>query len=204
MGAKARVVAFFRGTLLPRAVEWQTGPVENQLQTPHCVGFAGWQWLMTKPQSLPLPADLNGDELYYECKVINGEPRAEDGSDSRALMKALATEGLVRSYHWAQRPGDITDWILSKGPVLFGTPWTEGMFSPNGTGRIRPTGSVAGGHEYLGHGYDPKTRLVKCCNSWGEGWGQKGHFYIHITDLWSLIVGTSGGGGGDACVASQT
>jgi C1A family cysteine protease len=45
--------------------------------------------------------------------------------------------------------------------------------------------SMLGGHSVYALGYDDETRMVKARNSWGEEWGDKGHFYIpyaYLTD----------------------
>ncbi|MEB3701611.1 C1 family peptidase [Candidatus Bealeia paramacronuclearis] len=38
--------------------------------------------------------------------------------------------------------------------------------------------SLLGGHAVLALGYDDKTQLIKCANSWGTSWGDKGYFYL--------------------------
>lgn len=35
-----------------------------------------------------------------------------------------------------------------------------------------------GGHAVCAVGYDQKRKLFKCRNSWGSGWGDKGHFWV--------------------------
>lgn len=184
---------------------WMTGPVLDQGQTPHCVGYAGAQWLQTEEATWTehsLPSGVTGDVLYYDCKAVDGEPKAEDGSTGRSLMKVMQSLGYLASFHWATSSTDIIAWLSTKGPVLVGTPWTQNMFTPDKNGYIHPRGAVAGGHEWIVHGVFPDKRgnaMLKMCNSWGVSWGAAGHAYIKASDLWALIQR-----GGDAVGAIRT
>jgi C1A family cysteine protease len=42
----------------------------------------------------------------------------------------------------------------------------------------KPTESVLGGHAVLCVGYDDARQMFIVRNSWGEGWGDKGYFYM--------------------------
>lgn len=184
---------------------WQTGPVLDQGQTPHCVGYAGAQWLMTQENAWdehPLPPGVSGDVLYYRCKVVDGEPKQEDGSSGRSLMQVFQAMGYLQSYHWATSVNDIIDWVATKGPVLCGTPWMNDMFTPDKSGYLHPSGGEAGGHEWLAHGVFPGKRgaaTFEMVNSWNASWGVQGHAFITAADLWKLIKI-----GGDAVGALRT
>jgi len=77
--------------------------------------------------------------------------------------------------------------VATKGPVVFGTDWTEGMFTPDATGRVSPIGSVAGGHAYLCIGLDLQKEAVWFLNSWGSGWGQNGRFWMSREDVHKIF-----------------
>ena len=153
------------------AVVWSDPEaVLDQGNTPHCVGFGGAQWGNTLPIDDHYTAD-DGHAIYYECKVIDGEPKQEDGSDVRSLAKALQNRAL-----------------LTSGPVVVGTDWMNDMFNPDKDGFVKPTGGVAGGHCYLWQGYDPTSKVLSFLNSWGDSWGVKGSFYMHQTDFEQLFA----------------
>src|ERR1017187_6021224 len=53
-----------------------------------------------------------------------------------------------------------------------------------------------GGHEVLCLGYDQTKQLALIQNSWGNGWGQRGYFWMPFevigspdTDLWMVHTG---------------
>lgn len=59
------------------------------------------------------------------------------------------------------------------------------------------TDKPIGGHAVICIGYDDKTQTFKCRNSWGNDWGDKGHFYLpynYMTntnladDFWTIRV----------------
>lgn len=154
-----------------------TEPVLDQGQTPHCVGFGGAQWGNTLPVDDHF-GNQEGEDLYYACKVIDGEPHAEDGSDVRSLAKALQQAGRLQTYAFAADVGQIIAWLQGEGPLIIGSNWTNDMFNPDANGVVSITGGNAGGHCYVADEYDPGTDMLGFLNSWSEGWGLKGRFYI--------------------------
>ena len=72
------------------------------------------------------------------------------------------------------------------GPVVLGTDWYAGMYSPNPTtGLIVPTGKVIGGHAYLWIGIHKGCAVIR--NSWGAKWGIGGEALIKLTDLRTIF-----------------
>lgn len=68
-------------------------------------------------------------------------------------------------------------------PFVFGIAVFESFQAEavNKTGRVpmpKPREKQLGGHAILCVGYDDHKRRFLCRNSWGENWGQKGHFTI--------------------------
>ena len=60
----------------------------------------------------------------------------------------------------------------------------------------KPGEPTVGGHQTLCLGYDQEKQLVLVQNSWGDGWGQKGFFWLPFsivsrpdTDLWLVHTG---------------
>ena len=91
---------------------------------------------------------------------------------------------------------DPTPW-----PVLVGFTVYESLMSEQvaETG-VMPTPQVGeqpqGGHEVLCLGYDLPRQLALMQNSWGDGWGQRGYFWMPLavlsaaeTDLWMVHTG---------------
>lgn len=182
---------------VPSSMFWQTGPVLNQGNTPHCVGYAWAGWLMCRP--LRTMNGPTGDQIYYAAKIVDGEPNAEDGSSTRSALKVMMKQGRIANYLWAQNLSDLKTWALTKGSFCLGTDWYNDMFSPDYKGFVTPTGDIAGGHEYLCIGYSTAKKAFRFLNSWGADWGQTGRFWMHESDVEMLVFG----GNGDACGAVE-
>lgn len=159
----------------------------DQGQTGHCVGFGGAQFHNCEPYPGVYVND-DGHKLYYECKILDGEPKAENGSSVHSLAKALKNRGLISTYVWAASTDDIKAWVLNKGPVVVGTDWYNDMFNPDANGFVTPTGSLAGGHCFLLRGYNSTEDAFHFQNSWGSSWGLGGYFKIKVSDFKKLLA----------------
>jgi hypothetical protein len=162
-------------------------PTLDQGNTPHCVGFSAAQWANT----LPVDGEYrneDGHALYYECKVIDGDPGAENGSFMRSAGEALLARERLSVYAFASSVEEIKTFVRQKGPVLVGTNWYEDMFDPDSQGFVTPTGGVAGGHAYLLCGDAPTEDAFIFLNSWDAGWGQGGYFKIKYDDFATLLA----------------
>lgn len=168
--------------------QWKYGPISDQGQTPHCVGFTGLDWGNCEPVNDQWP-NLVGDKLYYECKVIDGEPGAEDGSHSRSLCKALKARGRIGAYAFASSADVAAAYVLGHGPVGIGVDWYNDMFQPASPHFILSlTGGVAGGHEISLAGYDSSSKLFTLVNHWGSSWAHNGVAYLRHDDLDRLLA----------------
>lgn len=172
------------------AVLWaDSDEVLDQGQTGHCTGFSAAQFGNTNPVDDHF-TNQDGHDIYYEAKVIDGEPRAENGSSIHSVAKVLKNRGRVAAYAWATNLNDIKAWVQSKGPVIVGTDWMNDMFNPDANGFITPTGGYAGGHAYNIVGWDD-TDNITFLNSWNKSWGKNGRFFMTATNFQTL-VNTSG------------
>lgn len=157
----------------------------DQGSTPHCVGFGGADFGINLPIQDAYTND-DGHAFYYKCKVVDGEPGAENGSYVRSIAKVLQAEGRITNYAFAANTDEITTWLLTQGPLIVGIQWMNGMFNPDAKNIIHPTGGIAGGHCVV---LNEKTEdnLYHIQNSW-DGWGVNGGAYISIADFGKLFA----------------
>ena len=72
----------------------------DQGQTGHCVGFGWAGWVNATPVEGNFQ-NADGHAIYYECKVIDGEPLAENGSYVRSGALALRNRGRLAAFAFA-------------------------------------------------------------------------------------------------------
>jgi hypothetical protein len=169
----------------------------DQGETGHCVGFSMANWGINLPVQDNY-TNQDGHDFYYKCKVVDGEPGAEDGSNVRAAAKVLRQMGKISNYAFASSINEIKYWLVNNGPLIIGTDWTNDMFNPDIEGIVHPTGDIAGGHAYLCNEVKGDTYLG-FQNSWGA-WGLNwtGKFYMLISEFVTLFRS-----GGEACAAVE-
>lgn len=175
---------------------WNDTKQLDQGNTGHCVGFGWAQWGNTDPVNDNFTDD-DGHRVYYECKIIDGEPSQENGSSVRSGAKAMKARGRIGAYVFATSMADIKAWVTNKGPVVIGTDWTSNMFHPDINGIVHPTGGIAGGHCYLLIEWRADD-LLTFQNSWGSDFGDNGYFRMHATEFQGLIDAQ-----GEACAGLE-
>ena len=169
------------------------GPVLDQGQVGSCVGNAAAHALNTKgvhrvPSHIKDEADAL--DIYAAATRLDpwpgSYPGQDTGTDANSAAKALRDAGLIVS--WSHVFGlDHLLGALQLAPVMLGISWHESMFDPDADGFVHPDGNVVGGHETLIRGDDAKgSVLVR--NSWGPGWGLKGHYRLTYDDLAALLA----------------
>lgn len=178
---------------------WSTKSQLDQGTTPHCTGFAWAHWSNALPTENTM-SEQQAHSIYYRAKEIDGEPRAENGSTIHSSVKAMKDLGRVDAYAWTTDLEEIKQWVLTKGPMVVGTYWYAGMFDPNGTGYVHPTGSIEGGHAYQIVGYSRGLDVFTFQNSWGKSWGDNGFFYMHANEWFSVF---SKNNDGEACATVE-
>lgn len=213
--ARSRKYAI-RPLLKQRSVEnkrkmWEEGVVLDQGSEGACVGFAWTGELLAQPQAPEKqPSFKYGNELarsfYLEAQKIDEWPGENySGTSVLAGAKIMQQRGFIGEYRWCFNLNDIKESVISEGPVVFGTPWYEGMYQTKPDGRVRVSGKKVGGHAILITGYDPKMRfgntnleVFRWRNSWGEDYGVGGSGWIEAKILAKLIED-----GAEACVPMQ-
>ena len=174
-----------------RAMFWGIGPILDQGETPECCGFAWAAW----SNAAPVENDYGNSDaraIYRECKAIDGT--SLPGSTVRSGAKAMKARGRLRAYAFGTLD-DARRFILTQGPVVFGTWWYEGMMEPDERGVIHATGEVLDGHAYLIYGFEPGWWHIQ--QSW-DGWGAHGCARISEADM-RLVFGFDG----EACAAVE-
>lgn len=190
-------------TIAPGTRHYPPGPVLDQGNTGTCVGQAWRGWLNGAP--LMTKTGQDAFSIYDQC-IVNDEwsdndvdPDRQFGTSVRAGAKVLQAAGHVSSYVWAYRVEDVRAFLLSgQGTLVFGTNWYNGMFDVDRNGFVNLTGRIAGGHAYKATGWSDTQEAVRCQNSWGTGFGQKGRFWLRANDLQRLLDEQ-----GEACAAVE-
>lgn len=169
----------------------------DQGQTGHCVGFGWAGWGDAAPVEDTFQ-NADAHAIYYECKVIDGQPGQENGSTVRSGAIAMRNRGRLATFAFARSMDEIDSWIDHQGPVVMGTNWTNDMFNPDANGYVRPTGAVAGGHCYQMLDRLDQEDAYLFDNSWGLGWGDNGRFRMKRKDVEHLLNQQ-----GEACFAQE-
>jgi hypothetical protein len=191
----------FAAALAPaqRNVLWpHHAPVLDQGQVGSCTGNAMAQLLNTDVFAKSRAAagvsgfltERDALKLYHDATVLDGFPGTytpvDTGSSGLGVAKAAKKQGYITAYaHAFGLPHFLS--ALQLQPVIVGTDWTNGMFKPNRKGFVKPTGSVAGGHEYLALGVDYTSQTITFLNSWSSSWGQQGRFFMTFADFGKLL-----------------
>jgi hypothetical protein len=175
----------------------------DQGDTGTCVGHAWRHWLETAPIICPRDREPRATTIYLEAALRDPWPDNDAGdlffgTAVRAGAQALQARGHVGSYVWATDAETVRDFLLTTGPVVFGTDWPEGFDAPDRDGFVRPVGATRGGHAYLCLGYSAKRGAFRCLNSWGDWGPHRGRFWIAGEDVQHLLDT-----GGEACAAVE-
>lgn len=184
------------GIKLTSVKHTRTIPVLDQGNLGSCTGNAGVGCLGTEPfASSGRVGTYSLDEagavsLYAAATVADDYPGTyppeDTGSDGLSIAKVLTAAGEISGYQWTFSLDDALK-ALVVTPFITGTYWYDGMFDPDPFGRVHPTGSVAGGHEYVADELDVENQRIWFTNSWGTSWGEAGRFWMTWDDYGTLL-----------------
>ena len=164
---------------------WKIGEIENQGNSPQCVGYSADLVLRSAPKIQNSPGP---DKLYKESCLIDGLDHSKvSGTTLRAMMKVLQSRNLIRGYYWAEDIEDIAKYLCSTGPVIFGTKWFYGMNNPDEFGFLKVWGEELGNHAYVCYGADVEKGHLIFANSYGQFWGQAGCFKMRFEEVSWLL-----------------
>jgi hypothetical protein len=117
-------------------------------------------------------------------------PPDDTGSDGLSVAKTLVEAHEISGYEHAFTFEQGLQALMSR-PVIVGVNWYDGMFRTDADGYVRPTGSLAGGHEFVWDSYDVGAQVCGFTNSWGTSWGASGRFFMHADD-WEFLLDQDG------------
>ena len=117
-------------------------------------------------------------------------PPDDTGSDGLTIAKVLQKAGEISGYTHTFTLDDALK-ALGVTPVITGVNWYSNMFDPDADGRVYPTGTIAGGHEFVVDEIDAANQRVWFTNSWGDSWGIGGRAYLTFAD-WGDLLGQQG------------
>lgn len=193
----------FRATRKPRQLASVKHRINigimDQEQLGSCTGHAGMNmlaadrfWTQGKPLASTVElAHQYAVGLYSDATKLDpwsGQwPNEDTGSDGLSIAKVLKARGLISGYQHAFTLEDALG-ALAQQPVMIGTVWLDGMFSPSSDGQLVVKGSPMGGHEYILDELDVERQIAWMRNQWSENWGKKGRAWLTWADLGKLLA----------------
>jgi hypothetical protein len=180
-----------------------------------CVPHGGTHDLVAYPAASTVPgtkADWASARRWIEAWMVEcqradpwpGEYPAYDGTSVLAVGQTGKTRGYWSEYRWAFSVEDMLRALSAVGPIIVGTAWLQGMFTPRPSGLLEITGSNAGGHCYLIRGWRStpppgetrKGPYFRCRQSWYRGWSKvkdadgslNGDFFVACEDYEQYLL----------------
>ena len=131
---------------------------------------------------------------YVEGKIMR--PTAEQAANA-LKYKTGAYHRIVALRDFLTCLADPTPWPVLVGFMVYNSFLSDQVADTGIMPIPKPGEQQQGGHEVLALGYDLGKQMALIQNSWGDGWGWKGYFWMPFeviaspdTDLW--MVHTAG------------
>ncbi|HYD81340.1 MAG TPA: C1 family peptidase [Paucimonas sp.] len=112
------------------------------------------------------------DEACYPYNLSNRDCSGLCANANERLLKITGFTALTN------KPADIKQWIVEKGPVSACFVVYQDFFSYRSGIYRHVSGEQAGGHCVTIIGYNDNPGYWICKNSWGPAWGDNGYFNI--------------------------
>lgn len=179
----------------PRSVLWgHHAPVLDQGELGSCTGNATAQLINTdyfKASRKNYLTEADAVRIYELATHLDGiggntYPPNDEGSSGLGAAKAGTKLGYFTGYKHAFGFSHFAA-ALQLQPVIVGTTWFEGMFTPDRDGFVFTHGDIAGGHEYLALGIDYPRQTLTFLNSWGSSWADHGRFKMSFATFTQLL-----------------
>ena len=186
-----------KGRRKRRSYTWRCDKWLDQGVEGACVGFSIGHELAAHPAPVQrIGPKYCREKIYWEAQRRDdwpggAYPRARpkyDGTSLLAGVKVAQSLGWFVEYRWTFTLSSFLLGLGYHGPAVIGVNWHHDMYSPDGSGFIRPTGGIAGGHCILANGVNVRERTVTLHNSWGVSWGIRGECKIRWSDLEDLLM----------------
>jgi hypothetical protein len=120
-------------------------------------------------------------EVYSAATLIDqwdgSYPPTDTGSDGLSVAKVAHRRAWVAGYRHATTLGAALLEVQSH-PILTGVSWWSSFDDPDSSGLVEIASSahIRGGHEVVVLGCDVTRKRVRCANSWGTDYGDRGYF----------------------------
>lgn len=198
----------------PRSYTWALSQYFDQGRQGACVGFGFAHELAAAPIAVAGVTDGWGREIYWLAQREDPWPGGSyegadpfyEGTSVLTGAKVVQDLGHYSSYLWGLTMQEAVNGVCYSGPAVLGLNWYTGMFNPDASGFIRPTGTLAGGHCILAVGVkivwkswvnrlfsrkwenvDLDKSYLILHNSWGQDWGTNGRAKLSLTDFDRLL-----------------
>jgi len=188
-------------TTLKSATHARRVPVFNQGDLGQCTATSSLGVLGTDPHFAVAAPGLTFDDntsrdMYHEFTASDDYagtwPPEDTGSDGLTAAKVCVKRGYISDYTHTFSTKDALV-ALGDTPLITGINWYSSMDTPSSDGEVRVTSQafVRGGHEIEGSEIDVDNKRVWFWNSWGEGFGLGGRFWMSF-DTWDRLLNEQG------------
>lgn len=198
----------------PRSYTWGLSQYFDQGSEGACVGFGYAHELAAAPIVVAGVTDGWAREIYWLAQredpwpggAYEGASPYYEGTSVLTGAKVVQDLGHYSGYTWGLTMQEAVNGICYKGPAVLGLNWYVDMFTPDASGFIHPTGTLAGGHCILAVGVkvvwkswisrwfsrrwdnvDLDRSYLILHNSWGLGWNGNGRCKLSLRDFDRLL-----------------
>lgn len=166
------------------------------------------QWIYHKAKEID-EWEGEGTSIRYAMKIINriGVPSEKGWPYSDLIVGkpefwaySTARWNRNKKYYRIETLDELKQTLIKVGPCVIGVYVFDEFYSPDKNGHIRDPknpNNILGGHALCAIGFDDrphKQNKLIIRNSWGEGWGKRGHGSLsydfiekYMMDAWVTI-----------------